>query len=375
MKMAKDIQINQSNAAAEAAPPRRQWHMIRDIIILLLLGTGLYLLVPKFIGDREMLAVVKNANFLMIPVALAIETLSMLSICRLYYEVMKSGGGSLSFPRLSLIYMSAYAFGHVVPGGNAGTVYLNYREYRNEGVSRRLAAKTLVISNLAYSAGLIAMLVCGLLLTLATGRLPFSYNITAIVISSGSILFVLLCVYVLIRPDLLRRVAVALLHAIKAFHLLNAISDEEVESWVGDISDYVRSMFRDRRSLIRIGSCGIGFWFFDLACLYTVFVAIGHPINPGILMLSYTIADIVGSLPLTPAGLGVFEVSLGAILYGFGYPKEVLATAILGFRFFSFWLCTLAGGGCYLVLLTQRRKQKLGGEVRGNPGIGRRSSL
>src|SRR4030042_914119 len=165
MKMAKDIQINQSNAAAEAAPPRRQWHMIRDIIILLLLGTGLYLLVPKFIGDREMLAVVKNANFLMIPVALAIETLSMLSICRLYYEVMKSGGGSLSFPRLSLIYMSAYAFGHVVPGGNAGTVYLNYREYRNEGVSRRLAAKKLVISNLDYASGLIALLVCGLLLT------------------------------------------------------------------------------------------------------------------------------------------------------------------------------------------------------------------
>ncbi len=367
MKMTEDIEIQESGEAViEDIPPPHKWHMLQNTILLLLLGAGLYLLVPKFIGDREMLAVVRHANFLMIPVALAIETLSMLCICRLYYEVVNLGSGGISFPRVSLIYMSAYAFGHIVPGGNAGTLYLSYREFRREGVSKSLAAKTLVISNLAYSAGLIALLITGLLLSLATGRLPFSFNISALVIASGAILFVLFCVYVLRKPPLLRRISLASLHALQSFRLFKAVNDSEVESWVTDIGDYVLCMFHDRPRLMRICGCGVGFWLFDLACLYTVFVAIGHPINPGILMLCYTVADIVGSLPLTPAGLGIFEVTLGAMLYAFGYPKEVLATAILGFRFFSFWLCTMAGGGCYLPLLLQRRKRRPGGEVRGS---------
>jgi hypothetical protein len=278
---------------------------------------------------------------------------------------MSSGGGQLTFRRVSLVYMSAYAFGHVVPGGNAGTLYLSYREFRKEKVSPRLAVKTLIASNLAYSAGLIALLVAGLLLSLTTGRLPFTFNVTALVIASGSILFVFFCLYLLRRPRLLEKLVLGMLHGLKRMHVLRALSDGEANSWVADISAYLQSILSDSATLLRVGSCGLGFWLCDFACLYTVFVAIGHPINPGILLFCYTVADIVGSLPLTPAGLGVFEVSLGAMLYGFGYPAGVLATAILGFRFFSFWLCTMAGGACYMALVLERRKQRLGGEVRG----------
>jgi uncharacterized protein (TIRG00374 family) len=366
MQMTEDLEIRDSSQVVAEDRPPGKWHMLPNIILLLLLGAGLYLLVPKFVGDREMLDVLRHANFLMIPVALALETLSMLAICNLYYQVLRRGGGGLSFRRSSLIYMSAYAFGHVVPGGNAGTIYLSYREFRQEGVSRRLATKTLVIANVAYSAGLIVLLVAGLLLSLLTGKLPFSYSMTATVIAGGSVLFVFFCFYIIKRPRLLSRLAVGILHGLQALRIMKNAQDPAAVSWVSDISADILSIFRDHRSLLIIGGSGFGFWFFDLLCLYAVFVAIGHPINPGILMLCYTVADIVGSLPLTPAGLGVFEVSLGALLYAFGYPKEVLATAILGFRFFSFWLCTMAGGGCYLALLLERRKQKPGGEVRGN---------
>jgi len=339
----------------EEAAPRGGWHLAGNIFVLLWLGVGLYYLVPKFVGDQEMLDVVKNANFLLIPVALAIETLSMLSICRLYYEVLEMGGGGLSFPRMSLIYMSAYAFGHVVPGGNAGTLYLNYREMRQEGISRGLTVKTLGVSYIVYSAALIVLLAAGLLLSLTSGRLPFAYNATAIAIAVGAFLFMAFCVYIVRRPDIMRRMAGGLLRFAHHLHLMRGVTEEEVDARVVEMNDYLLSIFANRKNLLRAGSYGLGFWVFDMLCLYTVFVAIGHPINPGILLVCYTIADIVGSLPLTPAGLGIFEVSLGATLYAFGYQKEILATAILGFRFFSFWLCALAGGICYLVLRLQRR--------------------
>jgi uncharacterized protein (TIRG00374 family) len=358
-EMTEEVEVQQNvDSLVEGAPRRGRWSFLEGTILLILLGVGLYLLVPKFIGDKEMLAVVKNANFLLIPVALLLETLSMLSICRLYYEVLWLGGGNLSFSRMSLIYMSAYAFGHVVPGGNAGTLYLNYRELRREEISRGLTIKTLAVSYIMYSAAMIVMLVAGLLISFFTGRLPFTYNVTAISISGGAILFMAFCVYALWRPELMNRMIRGLLRGAHRLHLMRGADEEEVGERVAEINEYLLTIFADRRNLLHTGIYGLGFWLMDLACLYTVFLAIGYPINPGILLVCYTIADIMGSLPLTPAGLGVFEVTLGATLYAFGYPKEILATAILGFRFFSFWLCTLAGGACYPALLLARRRER-----------------
>ncbi|MEW6554573.1 MAG: lysylphosphatidylglycerol synthase transmembrane domain-containing protein [Actinomycetota bacterium] len=342
----------------DAAPRHNGWRMAGNIFVLLWLGVGLYYLVPKFIGDQEMLEVVKSSNFLLIPVALLIETLSMAFICRLYFEVLRMGGGGISFPRMSLIYMSAYAFGHVVPGGNAGTFYLNYHEMRREGISRGLTIKTLGVSYIVYSAALVVLLAAGLLMSLSSGRLPAAYNIAAVSIAAGAAGFACLCVYVARRPGTVRRIAGRLLGAAHRLRMLRKVDEEEVEERVADLNGYLLAIFGNRDNLLRAGTCGLGFWLMDFLCLYVVFLAIGHPVNPGVLLVSYTIADIVGSLPLTPAGLGVFELTLGAALYLYGYSPEILATAILGYRFFSFWLCTAAGGGCYLALRLQRRRER-----------------
>jgi uncharacterized protein (TIRG00374 family) len=354
-----------SGEELDSGLPRGGWHLAGNIFILLWLGVGLYYLVPKFVGDQEMLDVVKSANFLLIPVALVIEALSMVFICRLYYEVLKMGGGGISFPRMSLIYMSAYAFGHVVPGGNAGTLYLNYREMRREGVSKGLTVKTLGVSYIVYSAALVVLLVAGLLLSLSGERLPTAYNIAAISIAAGAILFTCLCVYVARRPRIVQSIARGMLSAAHHMHIMRKVGEKETEERVMDLHGYLLDIFGNRGNLLRAGTYGLGFWIMDYLCLYVVFLAIGHPINPGILLVSYTIADIAGSLPLTPAGLGVFEVTLGATLYAFGYGAEILATGILGFRFFSFWLCTAAGGACYLVLRLQRRRERRDNEVGG----------
>ncbi len=352
----------------EAYVPRGGWRLAGNVLVVLWLGVGLYYLVPKFIGDREMLAVVRDANLLLVPVALALETLSMLSVCRLYHEVLRIGGGTLSFPRVSLIYMSAYAFGHVVPGGNAGTVYMNYRELRREGAGRALTVKALGAAYIIYSAALIVLLAAGLLLSLLTGRLPFAYDVSALSVAGGALVFMAACVFLVRNPRTLKRLAGILLRAAQRLRLLRGVEVSGLERRVDETVVYLTDIFAHRRNALRTGALGLGFWLFDMACLYTVFVAIGHPVNPGILLVCYTIADIMGSLPLTPAGLGVFEVSLGATLYAFGYPKEVLATAVLGFRFFSFWLCTLAGGICYPVLQAYRRREVKAARERGEAG-------
>lgn len=363
--MTEETEIAQNiETLPEETPSCSGWRLLENMVVILLLGAGLYFLVPKFMGEKEMLEVVGNANFMLIPLCLLVEALSMLCACRLYYEVLRLGGGELTFPRMSLIYMSAYAFGHVVPGGNAGTLYLNFRELRREKVPRALTAKTLAVAYIIYSAALIILLAMGLLLSLSSGRLPLTYNLTAMAVAAGAVLFMLICVFFFRRPRMLRWMAAACIGAAHRLGLMRGVDREEAGHMVMELREYVLSVFTNRRNILRTGGFGLGFWLLDMACLYIVFLALGHPINPGILMISYTIADVMGSLPLTPAGLGVFEVSLGAVLFAFGYRKEVLIPAILGFRFFSFWMCALAGGICYLVLRFERRRERPQGEVR-----------
>jgi len=340
------------------------WRLLEDILVVLALGAGMYLLVPRFLGDREMVAnLSSNTNYLKIPLCLVVETISMLSICYLYYQVLRIGGETLSFGRTAKIYMSAYAFGHIVPGANAGTFYLNYRELRNEGISRSSVIKTLAVSNIAYSASLLLLLVAGILLSLMTGRLPFTLNVSAIVIGGGSILFVLLCIFLYRRPALLVRMSAALMRLVRRMGFAREIDFDAIPGQVEETRSYISSIVHSRRNLARTAVPAVSFWLFDLICLYIVFLGIGHPINPGILMVCYIFADLLASIPTTPAGLGVFEVTLGASLYAFGVSKEALTIGILGFRFFSFWLPIPAGGICYLLLRMDRRREERNGKI------------
>ncbi len=335
----------------------RRGDFIQNLVIILLLGIGLYLLVPRFIGEAEMLKVVRHANFMLIPLALALESFSMLSVCFLYFRLQREGGARLSFRRVSLIFMSAYAFGHVVPGGNAGTFYLNYVEMRREKLSRTLILKVLTAANIFYSAAMILLLSVGLLLSALVAGLPNGYRLTALCISLGCLLFMLAFTLAMRREVFLEGLAGRLVRGLRRLGTWKNRDESVMVAQVMEIRDFVLGLLSERRSLMENGLYALGFWLMDMACLFVVFWAIGTPVNLGVVIIAYTIADILGSLPLTPAGLGVFEVAMGAVLYAYGYPRAVLATAILGFRFFSYWLCTAAGGMCYLFLRLDRRRE------------------
>jgi uncharacterized protein (TIRG00374 family) len=343
----------------------RRGEVAQNLVTMLLLGAGMYLLVPRLVGESAMFDVVRHADFFMIPFALAVEALSMLSICFLYHELQWEAGGRLSRRRTSLIFMSAYAFGHVVPGGNAGTFYLNYVELRREGLKRISVVKVLTAANLFYSAAMILILAAGLLASTVLPGLPGGYRLTILLLAGGCLLFLAACVAIMRNADLVRRISGGAVRGLRRLGLWKERGEEELVGRIMEVRAFFFGLLTRRDTLLRNGFYALGFWLMDMACLFIVFIAVGRPVNPGVIVIAYTVADVLGSLPLTPAGLGIFEVSMGAVLYAYGCPKEVLAAAVLGFRFFSYWLCTLAGGICYLVLRWDRRRERLRGSAEG----------
>ncbi len=68
------------------------------------------------------------------------------------------------------------------------------------------------------------------------------------------------------------------------------------------------------------------------------------------MLVAYGLANILAVIPVTPSGLGVIELTIVAVLKGFGVPGGVAAAGVLSWRLVNFWLPIPFGGAAYLSL-------------------------
>jgi uncharacterized protein (TIRG00374 family) len=87
----------------------------------------------------------------------------------------------------------------------------------------------------------------------------------------------------------------------------------------------------------KLAAFALGYWVLDVLCMILVFVALGVPADPLVLLVAYGVATTFAAIPLTPGGIGVFEAVMLATLALFGVGSEA-AIPILGYRLFNFWL-------------------------------------
>jgi uncharacterized protein (TIRG00374 family) len=80
-------------------------------------------------------------------------------------------------------------------------------------------------------------------------------------------------------------------------------------------------------------------------------LAVGAAVPWRALLLIYGVATVVGSVGITPGGIGLVEGTLCLGLVRAGVPGDQALAAVLLYRLISFWLVTAVG---WLVLLYLR---------------------
>src|SRR6185312_5115750 len=91
-------------------------------------------------------------------------------------------------------------------------------------------------------------------------------------------------------------------------------------------------------------------WILDAGSLWVFLFAFGAHVSPIDVLVAYGLANILAVIPVTPSGLGVIELTLIAVLKGFGVPADVAAAGVLSWRLVNFWLPIPFGGVSYLSL-------------------------
>ena len=87
--------------------------------------------------------------------------------------------------------------------------------------------------------------------------------------------------------------------------------------------------FRSKRSLLIVSSCSLAAWMCEATMYWAAGQSIGLELSPAFYLLLVVAATVAVSVPITQAGLGVYEVALTSLLVAFDVDRsQAIAFAI-----------------------------------------------
>jgi uncharacterized protein (TIRG00374 family) len=308
----------------------------RRALLLAVTAVSLYLLAPALLEVFGAFDELDEISPLWFPVMVALQVGSfacMWAIQRLAVRAERWGPVITS-------HLASNAFGRVVPGGVAASGALQYAMLVRGGVPAAAAASGMTASSLLLFGTLLAL---PLLATPAIiGGVAVDPHLTKAALA-GAVLFVLMvavgaaCV-VWDRPlELLGRAAQAIRNRVRPQREpLTGLPERLLQ----ERAVVLRVLGRQWWEALLLAA---GRWVLDYLTLIAALYALGATPRASLVLLAFCAAQLLGTLPLTPGGLGFVEAGLTGTLALAGVGGGAAVVATLAYRLVSFWLPIPAG--------------------------------
>lgn len=336
-------------AAQEYERKRTNW--LRYVILFVILGLGLYVLLPQ-VGDlRESTRILRGMRLWAVGLAVLCEVASYTALGYMMHRIVGLTGQRLPMRRAVAVTVASGSVG-LVAGGLVGMGGSSYRWLRDGGVRTEGAVLAGWLPALLNAAMVALCAIVGMITLALMGELTpalwvaFIFSLL-VVLGFGGIAW-----FASHHHAAAERLAVRA-QARWARFRKKPEKPENVRATVAGIFDALSLLRRRGWKGPALGSfMGVGL---DALCMYFVFVAAQRPVAFGVLLAGYGIPLLVGKVGIIPGGVGLVEGMMVAIFSGVGVPTATAVSVVLGFRVLSFWLPNLAGFGIMPLLQTSRR--------------------
>jgi uncharacterized protein (TIRG00374 family) len=106
------------------------------------------------------------------------------------------------------------------------------------------------------------------------------------------------------------------------------------------------------------------FWSFminvtEVATIYVAYLALSQVINPGAVILAYSVASFAGLVSVLPGGIGIYEALMTATLASAGVPSALALSATLIYRIFTIIIFIPIGFILYQMAIRKGQAQKV----------------
>jgi uncharacterized membrane protein YbhN (UPF0104 family) len=236
--------------------------------------------------------------------------------------------------------LASNAFGRVVPGGVAASGAVQYSMLVRGGCPPAAAASGMTASSLLLFGTLLAL---PLLATPAIiGGVGVDPHLAKAALAGGVLFVLMVAVGVACaiwdRPlELLGGAAQATINRVRRGH--------------EPVTGVPERLLRERDIILRVLGrewweallLAAGRWVLDYLTLIAALYAVGATPRASLVLLAFCAAQLLGTLPLTPGGLGFVEAGLTGTLALAGVGAGAAVVATLAYRLVSFWLPIPAG--------------------------------
>jgi uncharacterized membrane protein YbhN (UPF0104 family) len=114
----------------------------------------------------------------------------------------------------------------------------------------------------------------------------------------------------------------------------------------------IREVLGSRGSQAVFGGLALGVCLADATCFRYALVAVGIHLKPGMFLFAYAVTIIMTLVPLLPAGIGVVETVIPALLHHAGVPLATALAGVLAYRAIGTLLPAVCGTTALIRLRT-----------------------
>jgi uncharacterized protein (TIRG00374 family) len=320
---------------AENSYFKRNWKLILNIVTIIALLVLIYAVRQQLGQTFDNLARVRVwALLLLVP----IEFLNYHAQTRLYQRLFAITGERLKYKYLFKLSLELNFVNHVFPsGGVSGISYFGLR-LKGDGVkgtkSTLVQLMKLVLTFLSFE----ILLILGLLILAAVGKannlivLIGTALITLIIVGTG------VGMYIIGDRKRIQTFFINATRILNGFIQIfrrkhpETINLEQARWAVNELHDNY-NMFKANLHALRVPFLyALLANITEVMAVYAVYVAFGHWVNLGAVILAYAVANFAGLISVLPGGVGVYEGLMTLVLAAGGVPPAISLPATVMYR-------------------------------------------
>jgi hypothetical protein len=319
---------------------KQNWKLLLNLITILAL-VGLIFAIRSQLHETidNLFRVNAWALLLIFPV----QFLNYDAQARLYQGLFKVVGNNLRYWTMFRTSLELNFVNHVFPSG--GVTGISYFGLRVRDGGKITGAKATVVQLLK-----VVMLVLSFEVLIVVGVFALAvqgHMNSVILLLAGSLTTVLVLgtatfAYIIGSKrriagffTALTRLINKLLHNFRGGHHRETINVERARTLFEDLHENYIEFRNDWRSLRWPFFWALMANFWEIMTIYVVYVAFGHFVNIGSVILAYAVANFAGLVSVLPGGVGIYEALMTLTLTATGVPSRISLPVTVMYRVLS----------------------------------------
>lgn len=320
---------------------RSNWRLVLTIATFIGLAILIYSL-RRQIGD--VIANLGRVNAIALLLIIPCEFFNYDAYARLYRSLFATLGKAVRYWSMFKLTLELNFVNHILPsGGLSGISYFNVRT-RAEGISAASSTLTQVTKLFLLFASFLPLLILSVFFLALRGH---TNNLIMVIASSLITLLVVgtfIGLYVIESRrrinsflTLITRILNRLIHLVRP-HYPETINIGRAQSTFNELHDNYETFKKNLPALKMPFIYMLIANITEIAALYVVYIAFGEFVNIGAVILAYAVANFAGLISVLPAGIGIYEGLMTAVLVATGIPAELSIPVTLMYRVINMFI-------------------------------------